>query len=208
MSSFIGATNNGYESISDYRLYLDLNLNDKEFATNLYTPTYFTELNNNISCYPQTYDTLGNFSNPINTIYNELKTQNNEFVNLIDSIFPTLCSKHLNTETCNQITAFIPLNINNLQNTFKNGNYRIENILKYHLVDYPILPVQLFNSINKIYTKYDNQYITVGGTQNELYILNRDIINSSNYKNKILKTLKVDNGIIYFIDKPLIPYLY
>jgi uncharacterized surface protein with fasciclin (FAS1) repeats len=208
MSSFIGATNNGYEAISDYRLYLDLSLNDKEFNSNLYTPTYFTELSNSYTTYPQTYPTLGNFSNPINTIYNELSTTNNEFVKLIDGIFPNLCKKHLNENVNNQITAFIPVNINNLTEVFKTGNYRIENILKYHLVDYYILPVQLFNKINKIYTKYDNQYITIGGTSEELYILNPDNINNKLYKNKILKTTKVDNGIIYYIDRPLIPYLY
>jgi len=208
MSSFIGGTNSGYESISDYRLYLDLSLNDKEFNSNLYTPSYFTELTNNYSAYPQTYDTLGNFSNPINTIYNELSTTNNEFINLIDDIFPTLCKKYLNNNVDIQITAFIPVNINNLQEIFKTGNYRIENILKYHLIDYYIIPNQLFNKINKIYTKYDNQYITIGGTSEELYILNPDNVNNKLYKNKILKTTKVDNGIIYYIDRPLIPYLY
>jgi uncharacterized surface protein with fasciclin (FAS1) repeats len=205
MSSFIGGTNNGYESISDYRLYLDLSLTDKEFNTNLYTPSYFTEMSNNVNMY-NTYPTLGNFSNPVNTVYTELYKNNNKFIELIDGIFPDLAKKHLNGNVDNQITAFIPVNgIEGLNDVFKSGNYRVENILKYHIIDYYILPVQLFNKINKIYTKYDNQYIIIGGTNNELFILNRE---NSKYKNKILKTLKVDNGIIYFIDKPLIPYLY
>ena len=208
MSSFIGGTNNGYESISDYRLYLDLSYNDKEFNSDLYTPSYFTELSNNYTTYNKSYPTLGNFSNPKKTIYNELSTNNNLFINLIDGIFPNLCKQYLNNSVNNQITAFIPVNIDNLENVFKNGNYRIENILKYHLIDYYILPVQLFNKINKIYTKFNNQYITIGGTNDELFILNPDNVNNKLYKNKILKTTKLDNGIIYYIDKPLIPYLY
>ena len=46
MTSFIGASNSGYESISPYRLYLDLNTNDVEFNSGLISPLSFVDEKN------------------------------------------------------------------------------------------------------------------------------------------------------------------
>ena len=116
----------------------------------------------------------------------------------------TFTTTSTGTSLNDQITVFVP--INNVDRIYPDKlGQRVENVLKYHIVDYPILPVQLFNSINRIDTFLKPQFITIGGTDNELFILYPD---NKSVKNKILATKKTDNGYIYYIDNPLTPYLY
>ncbi len=209
MASFQGGTFSGYESISPYRLYLDLSFDDLEFKTSDPNPLFITETSNYLQPF-QNYPVVGNFSNPKLTIWDVLKsdTRTKDFSKLLEGY---RLQNYLNNDgtrwnISEQITAFIPVNgIKDILYSIDTLPLRMENILQYHLINYYIQPVQLFNRINRIETLLKSQYLTIAGTAKDLYIL-KD--NDRTYRNKILQTLKTDIGIIYFIEKPLIPYLY
>ena len=202
--NYVGGYYNGYESIDKYRLYLDLSMTDQEFMTLQVDPLAISET---MSYQPnfQDYSVIGNFNNPPQKIWDVINN-NKDTKKFADIIRGYRLEKLLNGELSNQITAFIPVSdandiLYNLQTTVSS----MEDILKYHIVDYPILPVQLFNTINRIETKFKPHYLTVFGTGNNLFIVKPS---DRFYRNKILRTLKTDNGYIYFIEKPLIPSIF
>jgi len=208
MANFIGGCNTGYESISDYRLYLDTSYTDVEFNSRVPNPIRFTELNNSYSPYSTTYPELGNFYTPKRTILDVISNNVNSkpFVDLISKYNLQSYLDSSTNKTQSQITAFVPVNgIDKLEQLIQSKPYRMENILKYHLVNYPILPVQLFNSINKVYSLFSGQNFTIGGDENNLWVIYPD---NETVKNQILKVEKTDNGYVYYIQKPMLPYLY
>ncbi len=198
MTSSYG-TFSAYESIAPYRLYLDLSLDDKEFNSGIINPLYYTENTNNNKI-------INNIND--NTTYNIMSNNENlsEFKKFIDIY------KFKNFLT-GDFTLFIPINnfINDLFNTIKSTQIEPLNILKYHMIEYIITPMQMFNKKLKFQTKLRNNFFMVDGDNNNLKIRKRDTGDMNNIKyinNKILQSIKTDNGYIYIIEKPLIPYIY
>jgi uncharacterized surface protein with fasciclin (FAS1) repeats len=204
--NFIGGTQQGYEAMAPYRLYLDLSQNDVEFSTGLIDPLAISDLSNELPHNYQHYSVLGNFYKPPRKVLDIIKT-NPDAVPFAQLIEGYRLQKLVDTPLDNQITIFVPVNdINSISyNLQAYPDFSMEDILKYHIIDYPILPVQLFGQINRIFTRLPSQSLTIMGTDDQIIILSqRDRF----YRNRILKSQRADNAMIYYIEKPLIPDLW
>lgn len=194
----------GYESIAPYRLYLDTSCNDIEFKTALPNPLFITEKSVEKPTF-ESYGVVGNFYNPPRKIWDVIST--NDKTKKFSDILKGYRVEHLlNGSVDDQITLFVPVeDIDSILYNMQKFPYTMENILKAHMVNYPILPVQLFGQINRIESKLKTSYITILGTNDQLFIVHP---NDRFYRNKILRTEKTDNGYIYYISRAIIPDLY
>lgn len=192
MSSLQSSTFTGYESISPYRLYLDLSNDDREFTSGVQNPLVYSD-----GSYTQ-YSKIPNFTPSSDTsTYGTIRLDSRiqEFRNFIDNYSLTY---YMNDD----FTLFVPidLNMNTIYDKLKTSPLTALDIFNYHKLDYVLLPVQIFNRKINLQTKLRNQYILVDNTC---------IIDpQTNVRNRILASIKTDNGYIYIVEKPLIPYVY
>jgi hypothetical protein len=56
-------------------------------------------------------------------------------------------------------TLFLPLDVSEFKKLVKQRIFSPEDLLKYHIVDYPILPVQIIDRKNRINTRLKNHFI-------------------------------------------------
>lgn len=198
MSTFQGSTVSAYEAISPYRLYLDLSSDDKEFSSNIKNPLVYSE--ESTSLYD--YNPIKNFNpSPNTSTYGIIRQYQNT------SIFKIFIDKfNLITQMNGDFTLFVPINqmMDIIDNKLKNTPLEALDIFNYHKLNYIIEPVQLINRIIRLQTKLRNQYITVSNMK----IISEAGGMKDNNPNKILQSIKTDNGYIYIIERPLIPYIY
>lgn len=191
MSSFQGGISSSYHSIAPYRLYLDLSLDDKEFMTNIENPLY-VELESE-----RPYESLVDKSacpTILSVLYNDKKME--QFRMFVETY-------KLQYLLQGDITLFVPSN-NNIQLLKNTLEYTVADpgdILRYHTLSYILTPVELFERKLRLQTKLRNQYFITNGP---------NIINefTENNPNKITDSIKTQNGYIYTIDNPLVPYVY
>jgi len=201
MTSFQGGTNSGYLSIGSYRLNTQLYESEYEFMSGL--PSNFT-IQNTMEFKP-IYDITKGFS----------PNEKNDNISIMQSI--PECSNFLKFITKYNLidnlmiqpdyTLFVPINnIEILDNIVqKYGEIIIpQNLLKFHMLNYTILPIQLLDQILRVQTSLRNQTITLKKTS---IMTHYDEVNLLE-DNKILKYYKTDNGSLYLIDRPLIFDIY
>lgn len=196
MSSFQGSISSAYESISPYRLYLDLSMDDTEFMSNKKPIVYFNEL----KPIPE-HSVIKPFRvRPEYSTFSILSRMNEtkDFIHFINYFrLNHLFSGDLH----NEFTIFVPINESMvyIQEAMRTSYYEPIDIAKYHVLPYTLLPEQIQgDNILKLKTLVPNEYIHI---RNKEIAIDNQII-------KILKTIQSDNGFVYIIDKPLIPYYY
>lgn len=197
MATFQGTTFSGYESISPYRSYLDLSMDDVEFTSNKRNPLFFSEISAE-KCGNE-YSRVDSFQvKPNTSSYGIIRNLSNvqNFKTFIDSY-------DLQHYMKDDFTLFIPIDNNDstIIDTLRYSPLNALDIFNYHKLNYVIEPVELFDRKIRLQTKLRNQYILTNGMS---------IITETSKKNpnKILQSIKTDNGYIYLIEQPLIPYVY
>ena len=201
MTSFQGGTNSGYLSIGSYRLNTQLYESEYEFMSGL--PSNFT-IQNSIEFKP-IYDITKGFS----------PSEKNDNISIMQSIpecsnFLKFIAKYNLIDVLTiqpDYTLFVPINnVEILDNIVqKYGEIVIpQNLLKFHMLNYTILPIQLLDQILRVQTSLRNQTITLKKTS---IMTHYDEVNLLE-DNKILKYYKTDNGSLYLIDRPLIFDIY
>lgn len=201
MTSFQGGTNSGYLSIGSYRLNTQLYENEYEFISGL--PSNFT-IQNSMEFKP-IYDITKGFS----------PSEKNDNISIMQSIpecsnFLKFIAKYNLIDILTiqpDYTLFVPINnVEILDNIVqKYGEIVIpQNLLKFHMLNYTILPIQLLDQILRVQTSLRNQTITLKKTS---IMTHYDEVNLLE-DNKILKYYKTDNGSLYLIDRPLIFDIY
>lgn len=201
MTSFQGGTNSGYESIASYRLNTQLFENEYEYMSG--EPSIFT-----------IQDTLE--KKPLYNLVNGFQPKiKNDNITIMENIpecksFLNFIKKHNLVDMLRmqpEYTLFIPIeNVNILDDVVERyGEIAIpQNLLRYHIIDRTILPIQIINQIFRIKTLLRNQYVTIKNSSIMTYY---DEVNLSE-DNKITKYIKTDNGAIYFINRPLVFDIY
>lgn len=201
MTSFQGGTDSGYLSIGSYRLNTRLFEDEYEFISG--EPSTFTIQNNKEK--KILYDLSNGFVPSQKNDNISIMEKNSECHPFLNFIIKNKLLKNLSVQS--EYTLFIPIDeVEVLDKIVKNyGEIVIpENLLKYHIVNYTILPIQLLDQILRIETKLKNQYITIKNCTMMTY---HDEINLFE-DNKILKYIKSDNGSIYFIKRPIVHDIY
>lgn len=201
MTSFQGGTNSGYLSIGSYRLNTQLYESEYEFMSGL--PSNFT-IQNSMEFKP-IYDITKGFSP------NEKKDNISIMQNIPEcSNFLKFITKYNlidNLMIQPDYTLFVPIsNVEILDNIVKKyGEIVIpQNLLKFHMINYTILPIQMLDNILRVQTALRNQTITLKKTS---IMTHHDEINLLE-DNKILKYYKTDNGSLYLINRPLVFDIY
>jgi uncharacterized surface protein with fasciclin (FAS1) repeats len=202
MTSNQGGTTTGYYSIAPYRLYLKPYEEDVEFMSGLANNFSIQEIYRpDARMYARSHDFIPTSQN--DNIANLLKRPKcKAFLNFIQ--------KYKLQDVLQQqqgYTLFVPLNnVEILETTVqKYGDILSpEDLLRYHLVDYIILPIQVWNQIQRLKTRLENQTITMKNTS--VMTFNDEIKLWED--NKIIEYVPTDNGSLYFIDRPLIPNVY
>jgi uncharacterized surface protein with fasciclin (FAS1) repeats len=201
MTSFQGGTNSGYLSIGSYRLNTQLFEDEYEYMTG--DPSVFT-IQNYMEKKPL-YDSVKGFQ----------PTLKNDNISIMQSIpecrsFLNFVSKYNLLDTLMiqpEYTLFIPIEqVDTLDKIVQNyGEIVIpKDLLKYHMVNYTILPIQLLDQIVRLETSLRNQTVTIKNTSIMTY---HDEVNLLE-DNKILKYIKTDNGSLYLIKRPLVFDIY
>jgi hypothetical protein len=195
MTSFYSLTDSGPESISSYRLYLslsDLSRNDIEFKTKLKSP--FSFLDENISDFQ-----IINSDNS-NKLLEYIKN-NIDYKSYYNFITLFKLEKYIKEDN---ITVFIPnSDLSDIIESCKKEDYDPVRIIKANIVKLPILPDQLLGRNFKIRSSLDNYFInTLGYNIDGVEII--DNLSEKN-KNKILKSINVNDSIIYNINRFIIP---
>ena len=99
-------------------------------------------------------------------------------------------------------TLFVPVDklMGIIDDKLQTTSLNALDIFNYHKLDYVLLPIQIFDRKIRLQTKLRNQYILVSNTS----IISET---SDRNPNRILSSIKTDNGYIYIIEQPLIPYV-
>jgi uncharacterized surface protein with fasciclin (FAS1) repeats len=79
-----------------------------------------------------------------------------------------------------------------------------QDLLKYHMVNYTILPIQLLDQILRLETGLRNQTVTIKNTSIMTYYDEINLLED----NKIRNYYRTDNGSLYLIDRPLVYDIY
>lgn len=198
MSTFQGSTITGYEGISPYRLYLDVSMDDREFSSNAKTPLVYSE--ESVASSP--YNTIKTFQPSPNTSTYGIIRQEQGL-----QVFKTFIDRfNLIHQMNGDYTLFVPVDkmMNIINDKLGSSPLEALDIFNYHKLDYVMLPVQLINKTIRLQTKLRNQYITCSNMK----IISENGGMKDNNPNKILQSIKTDNGYIYIIERPLIPYVY
>ena len=201
MTSFQGGTNSGYLSIGGYRLNTQLFEDEYEYLTG--DPSIFT-IQNYMEKKP-IYDTVKGFK----------PTGKNDNITVMNSIpecrdFLNFILKHKLIDTLMiqpEYTLFVPISgVDVLDNIVQNyGEIVIpQSLLKYHMVNNMIIPIQLLDQIFRVETSLRNQTVTIKNTSIMTF---HDEVNLLE-DNKILKYIKTDNGALYLIKRPLVFDIY
>ena len=201
MTSFQGGTNSGYLSIGSYRLNTQLFEDEYEYMTG--DPSIFT-IQNYMEKKPL-YDTVKGFE----------PTEKNDNISVIQSMpecrpFLNFISKYKLLDTLMiqpDYTLFVPIDQVDVLDKIvqKYGEIVIpQDLLKYHMVNYTILPIQLLDQIVRLETGLRNQTVTIKNTSIMTY---HDEVNLLE-DNKILKYIRTDNGSLYLIKRPLVFDIY
>ena len=194
MTSNFQGYNTDFSSIANYRLYLDLSETDREFMTNTRIPTFYTEEMSQ-------HDNFGKVEEyiPKKTMYDYMKEDSRlkPFMKFVDYYG---LGEHLKSHE--RFTFFAPIGgvedvISQLEMNFLSA----KDIIQYHSINYEIDPVQLIKRKYRLVTEFAGQYINI----NDMVIVKED---DSSYKNRIVQSIKVGNGFLYIIEKPLLPYVY
>lgn len=201
MTSFQGGTNSGYLSIGGYRLNTQLFEDEYEYMTG--DPSIFT-IQNYMEKKP-IYDSVNGFK----------PTEKNDNISVMQSIpecrpFLNFISKYNLLDTLMiqpDYTLFVPIDqVDVLDKVVENyGEIVIpQSLLKYHMVNYTILPIQLLDQIVRLETSLRNQTVTIKNTSIMSF---HDEVNLLE-DNKILKYIRTDNGSLYLINRPLVFDIY
>ena len=201
MTSFQGGTNSGYASIASYRLNTQLFEDEYEYITG--EPSIFT-IQNTIEKKPL-YGFVNGFKPNIKNDNISIMENTPECKPFLDFIKKYNLVEMLRIQP--DYTLFVPIeNVDILDEIVKKyGEIAIpQNLLKYHMIDRTILPIQIIDQIFRIKTLLSNQYITV---KNSSVLTHYDELNLLE-DNKITNYIKTDNGAIYFINRPLVFDIY
>ena len=202
MSTFQGSTTSGYEGISSNRLYLDLSMNDIEFATGLRNPLYFTEESvhqsqygnktMNIPAYGGYVKEKGNY----NLIKDNITLS--KFKEFVD--FYKLQS-YLDSHRASTIFVPVDYNMRDLFQIVQSTALTPKDIINFHMLDYILEPVELYNRNLRIQPLLSGQTFLTKGTS---------IINERDDRspNNIIQSIKTPSGYMYLIERPLLPYVY
>lgn len=201
MTSIQGGTTTGYYSIAPYRLFLKPYEEDIEFMTGLSNTFAIQEVYRpDARMYARSHDFIPTPQN--DNIGNMSKIPNcKPFLNFIQ--------KYKLQDLLGQqqgYTLFVPItNVEVLDSAVDRYGDILnpENLLKFHMIDYTILPVQLWNQIQRVKTRL-GQTITLKNTSVMTF---DDEINLWE-DNKILEYIPTDNGSLYLITRPIIPSIY
>lgn len=201
MTSFQGGTNSGYLSIGSYRLNTQLFEDEYEFMSGL--PSTFT-IQNNINPKP-IFDVSKGFKptdKNDNITYMQQIPECHNFLrfllkyNLLDIL-----------QVQPDYTLFVPINnVDVLENIVqKYGEIVItQDLLKYHMINYTILPVQILDQTLRLETALRNQTITLKNSTIMTYYDEVNLLED----NKIRNYYRTDNGSLYLIDRPLVYDIY
>lgn len=167
MTSFQGYSLTAYEAISPYKLYLNLGSNDIDFQK----PQKDKE---------EVVKTPSFISKNIE-LFREDRYVN--FLHLMDKI-----SEELYKLIEGDYTLFIPID------TFSIMSTDLRNILKYHSLNYTLIPSLLDERVSKIETRLTGHYIT---------IYKNRIVPEIGTVAKIIESKRIGDGYVYLIDSPL-----
>jgi len=201
MTSFQGGTNSGYASIASYRLNTQLFENEYEYMSG--EPSIFT-IQDTMEKRPL-YNLVNGFQPKIkndNITIMENTPECKPFLNFVKK-YNLVDMLRVQPE----YTLFIPINDVNILDEVveKYGEIAIpQNLLRYHIIDRTILPIQIIDQIFRIKTLLRNQYVTIKNSSIMTYYDELNLLED----NKITKYIKTDNGSIYFINRPLVFDIY
>lgn len=207
MSTFQGGTSSGYEGIASYRLYLDLSMNDVEFASGIVNPLYFSEESVQKSQYghktmnPPAFGAYVKEPTPLKGGNYDLIKGNqhtSKFAEFVD--FYKLRS-YIDSHRVS--TIFVPINteMKSLFAAVQSTALTPKDMIDFHTLDYILEPVELYNRNLRIQPLLLGQTFLTKGTS---------IINEHDDRtpNHILQSIKMGSGYIYIIERPLMPYVY
>jgi len=185
MSAFYGGISSAYHSISSYRLYLDVSENDIEFPTGLNNPVYNPNL-------PTQREVSSGKGPSYNVISNDSRLLS--FKEFIDTNYFT---QYMGGE----YTLFVPADdiMSSFSSFVKRGDTSPIDIFKYHKIDYPVFPIEIFGRRGRLQTANGDTIFADGKNNITLYG------SGSDKPVNILQSMTTGNGIIYIIDSPLIP---
>ena len=201
MASFQGGTNSGYLSAAPYRLNTQLFEDEYEFMSGL--PSIFTIQNN--------YNTKPIFD--INKGFTPKESNDNiaylqklpQCSNFLRFILKYNLQDMLMIQP--EYTLFVPVNgVEVLDDIVqKYGEIVIpQDLLKYHMVNYTILPIQIIDQILRLETGLRNQTVTLKRSSIMTYYDEVNLLED----NKIRNYYRTDNGSLYLIDRPLVYDIY
>lgn len=135
-----------------------------------------------------------------NSILDFLLKRKQYFSNFLSLVFKSSYEKFLNDIEYTNITLFLPINTG-----FKNFN--INNINKSRAIELVSCCILNDRIISEIFQTTKSAYYFSRNRSNKIFLqiddkmtINKDII-------ILEKDINLENGIIYIIDKPIIPYL-
>jgi hypothetical protein len=201
MTSFQGGTNSGYLSAGAYRLNTQLFEDEYEFMSG--QPSIFT-IQNNYNKQP-IYDVTKGFKPSEKNDNIALMEKLPECSNFLRFLIKYNLLDMLMIQP--EYTLFVPINkVDVLENIVQNyGEIVIpQDLLRYHMVNYTILPIQIIDQILRLETSLRNQTITLKRSSIMTY---HDEVNLLE-DNKIRNYYRTDNGSLYLIDRPLVYDIY
>ena len=201
MTSFQGGTNSGYLSVGSYRLNTQLFEDEYEFMSGI--PSTFT-IQNNYNTKP-IFDINKGFTPRENNDNISIMQKLPECSNFLRFLIKYNLLDMLMTQP--EYTLFVPTNqIEVLDEIVQKYGEIVtpQDLLKYHIVNYTILPVQMLDQILRLETSLRNQTITLKRTSIMTYHDELNLLED----NKIRNYYRTDNGSLYLIDRPLVYDIY
>jgi hypothetical protein len=101
-------------------------------------------------------------------------------------------------------TLFLPLDCSIFKKIIREQYFSPTDLLKYHMVNFPITPIEIMNRIVRVDTELKNHFVLL----NSFSVLGYDTtsIKYDTTPNNILKSIKTNNGFVYIIEKMMTPY--
>jgi hypothetical protein len=163
--------------------------------------------------YPYASGQLVDFTvKPAGTMLRWLESQGGKFAPLLSFIRYFKLEPYLDATDQsgkNMYTLLAPVDCSKLWTEVRRGSRSPEELLRYLMLGYPLLPVQLMNHRLRVQTTLDQEFVLLDGINMTV----RDGEGAVNPNlpvlgggNRITQSKETDNGIIYVLDQSITPF--
>jgi uncharacterized surface protein with fasciclin (FAS1) repeats len=164
--------------------------------------------------YPYASGELVDFTvRPTGTMIRWLESQGSKFAGFLSFIRFNRLQNYLNSmdqSGNNDYTLFAPVDVSKLWTLAQRGDVSPESLLRYHMLRFPLLPIQVFDRVLRIPTMMSDQTMLVDGRDQMLSVRSGEEVINPNLPimkiNKVQQSKQTDNGMIYVIDEALLPH--